>query len=169
MRSISMKHKRNGGAGHACGHGSFVLAAVVIFLALFGGVQGAAADDISVSGNPGSLIIGSATAGSDLVPVSDATTTYSIDITTGTMKITGALDSSMPANTSLTVQLGAPVGATSLGKVTLSAASSDLVTGIANGTSEAGLVISYEFSASVLAGVVSATAKTVTLTISDNL
>jgi len=138
-------------------------------LSMICGFDAAMADDISVNGNPGSLIISSATAGSDLAPATDATTTYNIDITIGTKKITGALDTAMPANTSLKATLAAPTGATSTGQVTLSVTAFDLVTGIGIGTSQNGLGISYEFSASVLAGIVSAASKTVTFTISDNL
>ncbi|MCX5752391.1 MAG: hypothetical protein NTW97_01960 [Candidatus Krumholzibacteria bacterium] len=139
----------------------------VLLMAAFG-FGAAKADDMTASGNPGALIIGSATAGSVLIPVSDATTTYNIDVTTGTVKITGEINTAMPANTALKVMLAAPTGATSVGMVTLSATAQNLVTGIANLTSENGLGISYEFDASVSAGVVSSAAKTVTFTIAAN-
>lgn len=128
----------------------------------------AKADDITASGNPGALIINSATAGSAFAPVSDATTTYNIDITTGTMKITGEINTAMPANTALRVMLAAPTGATSVGMVALSATAQNLVTGIANLTSENGLGISYQFDASVNAGIVASAGKTVTFTIAAN-
>jgi hypothetical protein len=144
-----------------------ILAAAAL-LSIACGSGDAVADSISVSGLPGSLIISSATAGSDLAPVTDATTTYDIDITSSTKKITGELDTAMPTHTSLNVTLAAPAGATSNGQVTLSVTAHDLVTGIAVGTSRSGLGISYEFTAGVHAGVVSAESKTVTFTISDN-
>ena len=75
------------------------------------------------------------------------------------MKITGEINTAMPANTALRVMLAAPTGATSVGMVTLSATAQNLVTGIANLTSENGLGISYEFDASVSAGVVSSARK----------
>jgi hypothetical protein len=142
---------------------------IAVLLYVMGGFSAAIADNISVSGNPGSLIINSATAGFDLAPVTDATTTYSISVTTGTKKITGAIDLAMPANTSLKVTLAAPSGATSVGQVTLSVTAQNLVTGISNGTDEIGLGISYELLAAVQAGIVSAASKTVTFTISDDL
>ncbi len=64
--------------------------------------------------------------------------------------------------------LAAPTGATSVGMVALSATAQNLVTGIANLTSENGLGISYELDASVIAGVVSSASKTVTFTIAAN-
>jgi hypothetical protein len=145
------------------------LICIAVSLYATGGFNAAIADDISVSGNPGSLVINSATAGFDLAPVTDATTTYSVSVTTGTKKITGAIDLAMPANTSLKVALAAPSGATSVGQVALSVTAQNLVTGIANGTDAIGLGISYEFLAAVQAGIVSAASKTVTLTISDDL
>ena len=141
---------------------------IAVLLMTACGFGAAKADDITASGNPGPLIISSATAGSALIPVSDATTTYNIDITTGTMKITGEISSAMPANTALRVILAAPTGATSVGMVTLSATAQDLVTGIANLTNQNGLGISYELDASVSAGVVSSAAKTVIFTIAAN-
>ncbi|MFA4947011.1 MAG: hypothetical protein WC674_00690 [Candidatus Krumholzibacteriia bacterium] len=141
---------------------------IAVLLVTVCGFGAAKADDITASGNPGSLIISSATAGSALAPVSDATTTYNINITTGTTKITGEINTAMPANTALRVMLAAPTGATSVGMVTLSATAQNLVIGIANLTSQNGLGISYEFGASVSAGVVSSAAKTVTFTIAAN-
>ena len=141
---------------------------IAVLLVTACGFGAAKADDITASGNPGSLIISSATAGSALAPVSDATTTYNIDITSGTTKITGEINTAMPANTTLKIILAAPTGATSLGMVALSATAQNLVIGIANLTSQNGLGISYEFDASVNAGVVSSAAKTVTFTITAN-
>lgn len=126
------------------------------------------ADDIFVSGNPGALVINAANPGLDPNSVIDASTSYSIDITTSNKKITGAIDSAMPANTYLRVTLTAPSGASSVGQVTLSVTAQDLVTGLAIGMNESGLNITYEFSASIQAGIVPSASKTVTFTIADN-
>ena len=128
----------------------------------------ALADDITVSGNPGPLIVNSATAGFEPAAVSDATTTYGVDITTDNKKITGEIDTAMPAQTTLKVTLVAPSGATSMGQVTLSTSALNLVTGLLNGTNQSGLIMTYEFSATVEAGVISSSSKTVTLTIADS-
>ncbi len=121
-------------------------------------------NEISVSGNPGALSISTATAGSNLADVSDATTTYNIT-TNGTKRITGAIDSNMPANTSLKIQLAAPSTGTGQGAVTLSTTAGNLVTAISP-VAQSNLSITYTLSASVAAGAVSGT-RTVTITLTD--
>lgn len=130
--------------------------------------QVAAIDEISVSGNPSALIVNAATAGSQPNAASDATTTYSITTNGSNKKITGKIDTAMPANSSLKVTLTAPTGGTSAGQITLSASDQDLVTGIGI-VAESGKTISYEFSATAAAGVISSASKTVTLTVADGL
>lgn len=145
------------------------LLAVIVITLFFTGVQKVVlADDITVSGNPGATIVNTATAGLDLDPATDASTTYSIDVTTANKKITGSIDTSMPANTTLSISLAAPTGATSNGWVNLDVTASDLVTGLAIGMNESGLSITYRFSATVDAGVISSSSKTVTFTIADS-
>ena len=147
--------------------GKYILGYTMMLL--LGGVGGfASANEIFVSGNPGALIINTAIAGADLNPVTDASTTYSIDIFDDNMKITGEIDTAMPSGTSLSVTLESPAGATSMGQVTLSPTAQDLVTGLDENMVESGLTISYELSASVSAGVVSMGLKTVTFTVTNN-
>ncbi len=126
----------------------------------------AAIDELSVSGNPGALTVNTATAGSQPDAVTDATTTYALTTNAGTdaRKITAVLDTAMPANTTLTVTLGAPTGGSSPGAVTLTNAAADVVTGV-DSVAESGLGISYNFSATVAAGVVASASKTVTFTL----
>lgn len=149
-------------------HGSY-LATVslgIAVLALFSAPPNPAlADDITVNGNPGALIINAAMAGFQPDAANDATTTYGVNITTDNMKITGAIDTAMPAQTTLKVTLAAPTGATSVGQATLSTSTQDLVTGLLIGTNQSGLSITYEFSATVEAGVIPSSSKTITLTI----
>lgn len=123
------------------------------------------ADSISVSGDPGPFVINYAIAGSQPTFATDATTTYSIQITPNNRKITGELDSAMPANTELWITLEAPTGATSMGEVILSTTPQALVTNIPHHTDEGGLGITYTFHANVAAGVIPSTSRTVTLTI----
>jgi hypothetical protein len=125
-----------------------------------------AINEISVSGNPGALTVSAATAGSEPTAATDATTTYSITTNGSNKKITGILNTAMPANTALKVTLTAPTGGTSAGQVSLSASAQDLVTGI-SAVAQSAVGISYEFSATIAAGVVSSAQKTVTLTIAD--
>jgi hypothetical protein len=128
--------------------------------------QVSAINEISVSGNPGALIVITAVPGSQPTAVTDATTTYAITTNIANKKITGALNTAMPANTSLKVTLVAPTGGTSAGQITLTASAQDLVTGIST-LAESGLGISYNFSATLAAGVVASAQKTLTLTVVD--
>ena len=121
-------------------------------------------DEISVSGNPGALTINTAVAGSQPTDATDATTTYAITTNNSTRKITGKINTAMPANTSLKVTLVAPTGGTSAGQVTLSVTDQDLVTGITK-LAESGKTITYVFSATLAAGIVASASKTVTLTV----
>ena len=129
--------------------------------------QVTAIDEISVSGDPGALAVTNAAAGSEPTQVSDATTTYNITTNGTSRKITGQITSggAMPANTTLQLNLAAPTGGTSQGDVTLlDSAASDLVTGISQ-KAESNLTITYKFGATVAAGVVSSSSRTVTLTL----
>ncbi|MFA4947012.1 MAG: hypothetical protein WC674_00695 [Candidatus Krumholzibacteriia bacterium] len=128
--------------------------------------QVSAINEISVSGNPGALIVSAATAGSQPTAVTDATTTYAITTNGSLKRITGVLNTAMPANTSLKVTVTAPSTGTGAGQVTLTATAANLVTAI-GAVAQSGIAISYEFSATAAAGVVASAQKTVTLTVAD--
>lgn len=121
-----------------------------------------AINEITVSGTP-SLTISTATAGSQ---PDDATGNATYDITTNesNKKITAAINTDMPANTTLKVNMAAPTGATGGGTLELSTTAVDAVTGIST-VAESGLGITYTLSATVAAGVLSSATKTVTFTI----
>ena len=123
-----------------------------------------AIDEISASGDPGALTISTATAGSEPTDATDNSTTYAVTTNGTNKKITGDIDSDMPSNTTLQVNLGAPTGGSSSGDVTLSTTAADLVTGITQ-RAESGLTVSYTLSATVAAGVVASDTRTVTLTL----
>ena len=129
-----------------------------------------AINEISVSGNPGALTVSAATAGSQPDAVSDNTTSWAITTNAGTdaKKLTAAIDSDMPAGVTLTVNVAAPSGGTSMGAVTLSSVAGDVVTAI-DSVAESGLGITYGLSATVSAGVVTAANKTVTFTLTDSI
>ena len=131
--------------------------------------QVSAINEISVSGNPGALIVSAATAGSQPTAVTDATTTYAITTNGSAKRITGVLNTVMPATgLSLKATVTAPSTGTSAGQVTLTASAQSLVTAI-SAVAESGIAISYEFSATAAAGVVSSATKTVTLTVADGV
>jgi hypothetical protein len=118
-----------------------------------------AIDNIAVSGVPSlTAEVGS----SD----TDNSSTYDIVTNSAGKKITGSIDTAMPANTTLEINLAAPTGATSLGDVELSPAPADLVTDIPV-ISESGLTITYTLTAAIGALPVGTDDRTVTLTITD--
>jgi hypothetical protein len=129
-----------------------------------------AINDISVSGDPGTMFVSAAIAGSEPEEVSDASTTYSITSTASTdnKKITASINTPMPNGVTLKINLDAPRGATSSGDVDISNATNsvDVITAI-DSIAESGKTITYKLGATVAAGVVSDN-KTVTLTIADS-
>jgi hypothetical protein len=107
------------------------------------------------------------TAGQGLPSVTDSTgVTYDItnNAGAGSMKLIGSINTAMPANTVLSVNVTAPSGASSAGFVALTASDQDLVTGIDN-VNEAGVAISFKLDATVAAGVIASATKTFTMTI----
>lgn len=124
--------------------------------------------EFSVSGNPSALVVNSATAGSQPDVATDASTSYNITTNESNKKITGSIDTAMPANTTLSVSVTAPTGGASAGSVDLTTTDQDLVTAIST-VAESGLSISYSFSATVDAGTVASASKTVTLTVTDGV
>jgi hypothetical protein len=124
-----------------------------------------AINELAVSGNPSTLIINSATAGSQPNPATDATTTYALTTNGSGKKITGQIDTNMPTGTALKVLLAAPSGASSTQQTLSSTTAVNLVTGVAK-KAESGLGISYEFDATVDAGELS-DSRTVTFTLTN--
>jgi hypothetical protein len=119
---------------------------------------------ISVSANPGALTVSTAMAGSAPLPVSDASTTYSVQSETAGQKITAVLDAPLPAGMTLEVELAAPSGAVSAGRISLSTVQRTLVHDLPAGQFS-GLSINYYLTAATSAGVVSSDVRTVTFTI----
>ena len=123
-------------------------------------------DEISVSGNPAALNVITAVPGSQPTAATDASTSYSITTNNSSKKITCSINSAMPANTTLEVTLVAPTGGSSAGQITLTTTAQDMVTGIST-LAESGLTITYEFSATLAAGIISSSTRTATYTIVD--
>ena len=126
-----------------------------------------AINKISISG-PVSLLINDALAGSDPTPVSNSATSYNITHNgSSTGKITASINSALPAGIILKLTTAAVLGA-SAGQVDISNATSaaDVVTGVGLGkASNQG--ITYDFSATLAAGVFASTVKTVTYTVTN--
>jgi len=143
----------------------FKVASVVTALLLICG-RAVVAQTLAVSGNPSALKITAAVAGSQPTSVSNSSTTYTITTPNPnrTYKMTAQLDAAMPTGVTLTGTFAAPPGATSVGAVSLDVTARDVVTGIPRGTNSTP-GITYQLSATVNAGVVTSTSRTVTLTI----
>jgi hypothetical protein len=122
--------------------------------------------EFAVSGNPGPLHVTAAVAGQNPTPATDATTTYALTANESAQRITGKLDSDMPAGLVLKAALQAPTGGTSTGATALSSVDADLVTGISR-VAETAKGITYWLYALPGAGVVGLTSRTVTLTLTD--
>lgn len=140
---------------------------LLLFAALLPlGNRALGAQTINVSGNPGLLRISNAVAGLQPISVSQGTTTYTVvtGVPNRTYKVTAQLNAAMPVGVTLTATLNAPAGATSLGAIALDVTARDMVTGIPKNTNST-QAITYQLSATVLAGVIPSSSRTVTLTI----
>jgi hypothetical protein len=126
---------------------------------------------IATSGDPGAMTITTGTAGNNtLTSVTDASTNYSITQNfASTVKVTANLDAALAAGYMLQINLASSNG-TSAGNVDISATTPasalNAVTGIALGA-DANKTITYTFGANADAGVLTSTAKVVTLTLTN--
>jgi antitoxin (DNA-binding transcriptional repressor) of toxin-antitoxin stability system len=121
-----------------------------------------AVNTVSVSGNPVALIID--TDAEMTSGAADSTTTWAVTTNQTGAKVTGAIDTAMPTNTTLAVSLAAPAVGTSAGSKVLGTLAVDLVTGITQ-VQSTGLAVAYLFKATPTAGVIASASKTLTLTI----
>jgi len=124
--------------------------------------QVTAINQIAFVGSP-SLVVNTATAGSNPTSASDNSATWAVTTNQTNAKVTASINSNMPAGLTLNVSLGAPAGTTSIGN-SLSTTAVDLVTGITK-LAQGGLSVGYTLDATPGAGVVASTTRTVTYTI----
>lgn len=123
-----------------------------------------AVSQIAVTGGAQSLTISTATAGSALTNAS-ATVSWAVTTNQTNQKVTASVDQNLPAGVTLSAQLEAPsAGGLSTGPNPLSTTASDLVTGMST-LAESGLDLIYTLSATLAAGTVASTTRTVTYTI----
>lgn len=126
-------------------------------------IQVDAINVIAFAGSP-SLTINAAVAGSAPTSATNATASWAVTTNQTGSKITASISAAMPAGLTLSANLGAPTGASSNGLTALATSAVDLVTGItklAQGT----LAVTYQLDATIAAGVVASTSRTVTYTI----
>jgi hypothetical protein len=114
------------------------------------------------------LSISSAVAGADPTSANGDGGNYRVSRLNrdGVLRIRARLNAAMPPGTTLQITLAAPAGAISLGAVTLTTTAQDVITGIprANGLTAA-RAISYSFTATPAAGVITPTSRIVMLTV----
>lgn len=121
-------------------------------------------NEISVSADPGPLVVSNAAAGDSPGVAMDEQTTWTLTTNGSNKRITGLVDASMPAGVSLLVTLVAPDGASSTGEVALSPTAQTLVSQISE-VHSAGLRVTYTLSATTQAGVIARDQRSVTFTI----
>lgn len=121
---------------------------------------------IAFSGNPGTLTINSVTPGVGLNNAVDSSTSWALTTNLSSQKVTAQLSSSFPSGITLSINLTAPSGASSIGSVAINAATATtLVTGISNSVAS-GLTVTYTLAATVTAPLGSLS-RTVTYTLSS--
>ena len=122
---------------------------------------------IAVSGNPGALYITDASAGSDVLSVSDNNSNYSMMTNLDNMKIVASIDNPMPEGTRLMMKLESSKGSSS-GLVDVSNAMSpvEVVTALGKG-SDLNQSITYTFAANASIGQINVDSRVVTLTLTN--
>ncbi len=123
---------------------------------------------VTLSGNPSPLVIARATAGQEPAKVIDTSTTCSIRVSNQrTVSLIASLTSPMNAYTTLKINLSTPCRGSSNPSVILDCTPKMLIEGITEGFYE-NLIITYEYSATVAAGVIPLGCKTIILTVLEN-
>ncbi len=125
--------------------------------------QISAINEMNVDDAAVTLNISTATAGQQPDSAIDATT-YDITTNQTARKLTGVLDSDMPAGLTLRCNVTAPTGGLSAGWTALSGTAADLVTSIET-VAEPDIAWNFSLNANVSAGVVAAATRTCTLTL----
>lgn len=122
---------------------------------------------IAVSGNPGALYITDASAGSDVLTVSDNNSNYSMMTNLDNMKIVASINDAMPAGTRLMMKLESSKGSSN-GFVDVSSAMSpvEVVTALGKG-SDLNQSITYTFAANASVGQINVDSRVVTLTLTN--
>ena len=140
-------------------------ALLVVSTLLVGGSRFAHAQSLSVTGTPSTMTISGAIAGSQPATLTNNSTTYTVSaLAILPKKVTAQINTNMPAGVTLTVLLVPPSGATNAGRVALDNIARDVVSNITNALPQTN-TIEYQLSATVSAGVISTSTRTVTFTL----
>ena len=126
-----------------------------------------AIDELAINGTPPSLTISSGTPGVTDMEVSAANSTYAYTTNSSLTKLIKAkIDTAMPSNTSLTINLTAPTAGSSSGNIVLTASDQTVVTISTTPSLQSAITITYTFKANVNASQGSFN-RTVTLTLTE--
>jgi hypothetical protein len=115
----------------------------------------------------GTLTISTATPGGQPIGTTNNTGKYSVTAVSGRVKVTAQLDTPLPSGVTLTITLAAPIGAVSMGGVTLNTTAQDVVRFVPIGD-YSNLSVNLALSSSVGAGVVPFNTSHITLTLVDD-
>jgi hypothetical protein len=122
-----------------------------------------AINQIAFAGSP-TLTVSTATAGSAPTAATDASATWAVTTNQSGAKITASIPSAMPVGLTLSANLAAPAGASSLGLKALGTVAVDVVTGLTK-IAQGSLGVTYQLDATTVAGVVPSSSRVVTYTI----
>lgn len=122
---------------------------------------------IAFTGSP-TITVVTAVAGSNPTTVTNSTARWAVTTNQTGAKITGSIASNMPVGLTLSVNLAAPTGGTSLGYKALSTVAVDLVTGVTK-RNQTGRVVNYRVAATAAAGVIASSSRVVTYTITGGV
>lgn len=139
--------------------------AVLVAVASSMGPRALGAQTITMSGDPATLVVHTAVAGAELDPVSDAGTTYAVTTTAANQRIVARLDAPLPPGVTITMQCAAPNGAGSRGAVMLTTSDQEVVGPIAVPGTYSALGVVYTLTATLKAGPVQTTARSVTISV----
>lgn len=144
----------------------FVAGAVFCITSALGGSLNAQSPAVMLTGSPAPLAVRDAVAGAAPQADSDATGRLTLVAVASATRLYVHSDTPLPPDVTLRVRVEAPAGALAMGFVTVDDAPQELITGIAEGTYTA-LTITYELSATTLAGAIALSTCNVVFTISD--
>ena len=102
-----------------------------------------AIDELTVSGDPGTLVVSTATAGFNPDIDTDSTTTYALTTNGTSSVVTASMDVALTNNNLLYLTLTAPATGISVGPLALTTSAQNLVTGITP-VAESPMTITYE-------------------------
>jgi len=125
------------------------------------------AQTVAISGNPSAFVVNSAVAGSEPLALSNSSTTYTVNTPPSPntkYQVTAQLNANMPVGTTLTATFAPTQGATSTGAIILDVTPRQMVNNVRKNYSGTA-AITYQFGATVSAGVIPTTTRIVTLTI----